>query len=144
MEVPEWFSLVFKPQVVSYNHTRWALFDWTFDLGPKFTTSLRNLSTTNLAVVLVTLKYLLQVIENSLRLTRNLYQPNLNPSNSKMKSALMRLMHFSLRKITRETGIGSTTHASIFQNESILILFASLTCTPKCTLLYDIVWKFVA
>lgn len=54
--------MIFKSNDDSYDAMRWSLFDWVFDFGKKFNKSLQHLHKRNLAVVLVTIKYLLQVI----------------------------------------------------------------------------------
>lgn len=60
MKVPDWFCLVFKNKEAKHLH--WPLFEWMFDLGPSFTESLLSVGLKDSTVLLVTLKYLLQVI----------------------------------------------------------------------------------
>lgn len=61
MKVPEWFSLVFKTKDDNYDAIRWSLFEWIFKFGTKYNNSLQKVHTANLTIVLITLKYLLQV-----------------------------------------------------------------------------------
>lgn len=63
VKVPGWFYiyLICKSNDDKYDVIRWSLFDWMFDFGQRFKKSFQNLQKRNLAVVLVTLKYLLQV-----------------------------------------------------------------------------------
>lgn len=63
VKVPEWFSLVFKTNDDNYDGIRWSLFEWIFDFGQKFSKSLQNVHTVNLIIVIITLRYLLQVTD---------------------------------------------------------------------------------
>lgn len=61
VSVPDLFDLVFKSNDKHFDNSRWSLFDWIFDFGPDFTRLARALHRKYFAV-LVTIKYLLQVI----------------------------------------------------------------------------------
>lgn len=60
--MPSLFDLIYKNRESRHDNVRWSLLAWLFNFDEKFGENLKALSSVYVAVVL-TLKYLLQVIE---------------------------------------------------------------------------------
>lgn len=61
VKVPDLFDLVFKNNDQRFDNVRWGLFEWMFEFGLEYLRAARAVHKKYFAV-LVTIKYLLQVI----------------------------------------------------------------------------------
>lgn len=61
VEVPDLFDLVFKSNDQKFDNVRWGLFEWMFEFGLEYLRASRAVHKKYFAV-LITIKYLLQVI----------------------------------------------------------------------------------